>query len=157
MKINEIMTSPVITVNYDTTIMEVAHLMKEKNIGFVPVLKNNFLVGVITDRDIVVRALADYKIEGTVEEIMTNDPLYVSESDDVNDVAFKMARSKIRRMVVTKNGAAIGVVTTKGMLRNKEVIDYVIETYKNDNTKFQYQIFDNSNPHDSVKIDDFPL
>ena len=113
MRISEIMTRDVHVASPDDTIAMVAREMAENDIGFLPVGENDRLVGMITDRDIVVRCVADGRDDKTrVEDIMTADVKYCFEDEEVSDVARNMGDEQVRRLpVVDRNKRLVGVVS----------------------------------------------
>jgi CBS domain-containing protein len=113
MKISEIMTKDVQTVSPDMDLVMVAQHMRDLDVGVIPVVENGNLLGVITDRDIVVRALAGGgdPLTATVSTYMTTDPTTVSPDDDVQRAAEIMAREQIRRLPVVQDGTLVGIVS----------------------------------------------
>ncbi|MBV9790226.1 MAG: CBS domain-containing protein [Chloroflexi bacterium] len=113
MQISEIMTSNVQTVTPDTDLVTVAKYMKDLDVGVIPVVEGEQLVGLITDRDIVIRAVAMGKQakEVQVREHMSPSPTTVSPNDNVNQAAEIMAREQIRRLPVVENGKLVGIVS----------------------------------------------
>jgi CBS domain-containing protein len=113
MQISEIMTSQVQTVTPDTDLVTVAKYMKDLDVGVIPVVEGEQLVGLITDRDIVIRAVAVGKQvkEAQVREHMSPSPTTVSPNDNVNQAAEIMAREQIRRLPVVENGKLVGIVS----------------------------------------------
>ena len=113
MKIREAMTSDVRTVGLDSTIREAARLMAETDVGALPVAAGDRLAGMVTDRDIAVRAIAIGKgPETTVGEVMTNEVLYCFDDDDIADVCENMADMQIRRLpVVNADKRLVGIVS----------------------------------------------
>lgn len=105
MKIKEKYTTNVQYVSPDTPLIEVAKLMEKHDCGSVLVEENDKLVGVITDRDIVVRCVAKNKVpaEMTAGECKTPKILYCYETDEAEDVLKNMAENKVRRMPVLDN------------------------------------------------------
>jgi CBS domain-containing protein len=114
MQIREIMTRNVETVSPLMTLQEAARKMEKRDIGFLPVLSEGSLVGVITDRDITVRAVSrglDSKAS-LVEKVMTHDAIVLPENSDLEDAADLMEQHDIRRLVVTdENEQPVGVVS----------------------------------------------
>lgn len=156
--VKDLMTSPAIYCDESTNIKEVIHILKENNIGFLPITKSNILVGVITDRDILTRGIGNYKLNSKISKIMTTGDLqYVNPDTTVLDAAKKMAEHKIRRLVVLDDGKITGVLTTKNLLPYPELFKYISKTYLDEKTIKEYSMYMNSNPHDSVKTADFPL
>ena len=113
MQIRNIMTPDPVTVELDTTLEEVATLMKEEDIGAIPVVEGKELAGIVTDRDIVVRCIAEGKdvTECTAEEAMSSDLQTVSPDDSVDTAARIMADRQIRRLAVVDNGRLVGMVS----------------------------------------------
>ena len=111
-KIAEIMTEDCQTVTPKDDIYAAAALMKEYDIGFVPVVEGRKLHGVITDRDLVIRGYAD-KRDGaaSVMDVLSTDVKTVSSDTSVDDAAELMAESQIRRLPVVDNGELRGVVS----------------------------------------------
>src|SRR5438128_1666787 len=102
MKISEIMTTNVECVSPETRIAELAIKMKTLDVGFLAICENDRLAGTVTDRDIVIRAIAGGRdIETTqAREIMTPETHWCLENDSVNDVAQKMRDKEVRRMLI---------------------------------------------------------
>lgn len=101
MKISEVMTRDVYVLDIEGSVRDVAELMKRKDIGSVPITEARRLVGMVTDRDIVVRAVADGKPGDTkIRDVMSVGINYCSEDDSVEDVARSMADLGVRRLPV---------------------------------------------------------
>lgn len=111
-KIAEIMTDDCQTVTPKDSLYAAAALMKEHDIGFVPVVEGRKLLGVVTDRDLVIRGYAD-KREGStsVADVMSTNVKTVTSETSVDDAAELMAESQIRRLPVVDNGELRGVVS----------------------------------------------
>ena len=113
MKVSELMTSDVQTVTPETDLVTVAKQMKELNVGVIPVVEGDTLVGLITDRDIVIRALAlgeDVR-DSAVRDYLSPDPTTVAPDDDARQATEIMAREQIRRLPVVENGKLVGIVS----------------------------------------------
>jgi len=121
MKLKDIMTRDVIAVSSDTSIFEAAQMMKEKNIGAIPVCQENMNVdGIITDRDIVLRVVCAEKDPKMVKckEIMT-DKLVVGKTDmEVDSALDLMGDVQVRRLPVVENGKLVGFVALGDMAAN---------------------------------------
>lgn len=113
MQISEIMTSDVQTVTPDTDLVTVAKYMKDLDVGVIPVVEGQQLVGLITDRDIVIRAIASGKQanQSQVREHMSPSPTTVSPNDSVTKAAEIMSREQIRRLPVVDGGTLVGIVS----------------------------------------------
>jgi len=113
MKVREIMTIEVATASPDSTLEEVASMMKEEDAGAIPVLDNDQLVGIITDRDIVLRCIAEGKdpTETNVEDILTDNLFTIEPDADLDEAARLMAERQIRRLPVVEDGELLGVIS----------------------------------------------
>jgi CBS domain-containing protein len=114
MKIKEVMTSGVECVRPETTLQEAAAKMKSLNVGPLPVCEGDRPVGIVTDRDIVVRAISEGRDPRTtrIQDVMTRDVVTVKETDDVTDAARLMKDRQIRRVVVVNaNKQVCGIVS----------------------------------------------
>jgi len=101
MQVNEAMTNDVKIASPNETIRDAARLMAQIDAGVLPVGQNDRLVGMITDRDIAIRAVAADKGPQTpIRDIMSKEVLYCFEDDEVDDVVQNMADIKVRRLPV---------------------------------------------------------
>jgi CBS domain-containing protein len=122
MKINDIMTANPSFVTPDATIREAAQVMKRESVGIVPVIQgqgDRMLIGVVTDRDIAVRCVAEGKDSSCrVREAMSKDLATCTPNDDVDDVMQTMSREKVRRIpIVDERGSLVGIVSQADLLR----------------------------------------
>jgi CBS domain-containing protein len=122
MKVSDIMTRDVRLLSPDQTIREAAKLMAEIDAGAVPVGENDRLVGMITDRDIVIRAVALGKsADAKVAEVMSKEMLYCLDTDAIDDVGRNMAKAQVRRLpVVNKDKRLVGIVSLGDLARNDD-------------------------------------
>ena len=113
MQVRECMSRTVKTVAPDNSIRAAAVIMAAVGGGAVPVQSENRLVGMITDRDIVVRGIAMGKgTDCRVEEIMTHEVTYCFDNDDVQDVARRMGDTQVRRLpVLNRERRLVGIVS----------------------------------------------
>ena len=114
MEVREIMTGSVRCVAPETTLQEAARQMRELDVGPLPVCDQDHLSGVLTDRDIVIRAVAEGRDPTTtaVSEIMTTRVTYCFADDDVDHCARVMKQKQIRRiMVLDREKRLVGIVS----------------------------------------------
>jgi CBS domain-containing protein len=110
-KVKQIMTTDVSTVAPNDTVTKAASLMGQLNVGSVPVTDNNRVVGIVTDRDIVLRGVAKGQdANQKVSEVMTTNVKCVASDTDVHTVADIMAENQIRRLPVVENDQLVGIV-----------------------------------------------
>jgi CBS domain-containing protein len=115
-KIKDVMTRAVETIRPDQSLQEAAARMKALDVGPMPVTEGNRLVGMLTDRDIVVRAVADGRDARTthVRDAMTSDVVCCNEDDDVKVAASTMKDHQIRRLVVMDGQKRISGIVSLG-------------------------------------------
>jgi CBS domain-containing protein len=113
MQIKDIMSRDVILASPRQTISEVAQIMAERDIGYLPVGDHDRIVGMVTDRDIVVRGVAAGKGADTkIGEVMTEDVKYCFEDEDVDHVIENMGENQVRRLpVLNRQKRLVGIVT----------------------------------------------
>lgn len=118
MKVSECMTPAVEIASPEDTIQHVARTLREIDAGAMPVGENDRLVGMITDRDIAVRAIADGKGPDTrVREVMSKSVRYCFEDEDIEDVSEQMADHKIRRLPVLNRDSGWSASSRLAMCR----------------------------------------
>ncbi len=113
MRVSDIMSSRLFTVNQNANLIDVAKIMKEQGIGAVPVCEGERLLGIVTDRDIIIRAVAERKdIQKILAgQVMTLEPVCVEEKDTLSHAADLMAEYQVKRLPVMKNNKIIGMIT----------------------------------------------
>ena len=113
MKVSEVMTRQVELTSPAATIRDAARRMAEIDGGVMPVSENDRLVGMITDRDIAIRAVAQGKgPDAKVREVMTQEVKYCYEDDDVDNVVKNMAEIKVHRLpVMSRDKRLVGIVS----------------------------------------------
>ena len=113
-KVREVMTDRPRCVTLETPISEVAELMESEDIGSLPVLEGEQLAGMVTDRDIVIRAIAKGKDPRgmAVREVASREPVTVYAEDDLSNALKKMAIEQVRRLpVVDDDNRLVGVLS----------------------------------------------
>lgn len=129
-KCSEIMTKSVKTASRAMSIRDVAALMRDGDMGSVPVVEDGKLVGIVTDRDIVVRALADGKDASTpISEAMTTEIFSVRPDDYVFEAVRMMGDKQVRRIpVVTDDGSLSGIIAMADVALEMEDEREIAET-----------------------------
>ena len=111
-RISDMMTKNVETCSLLDNVYEVAIKMKEWNVGAVPIVDNQKIVGMITDRDIVLRCIAEkHPASSKVQEIMSKDLIKVAPSSTTKDAIKLMAKHQIRRLPVVDRDKLVGIVS----------------------------------------------
>lgn len=114
MQIREIMTKNIDWIKGDGSVIEAARRMRDEDIGALPVADDDQLIGMLTDRDIVIRALPDGKDPSTVKvrEAMSGKVLYCFDDQEAEDVAANMGDNQVRRLpVVNRDKRLVGMVS----------------------------------------------
>ncbi|MBW0144711.1 CBS domain-containing protein [Sphingomicrobium clamense] len=122
MQIREVMTSDYKVVKPDCSLKEAAGFMLKEDTGSLPVCDGDTVLGMITDRDIAVRAVAEGRDPScSVSEFMTDHLVIARESDDIDTIAHKMADHQVRRLpVIDDNSKLVGVVSLGDLARSSE-------------------------------------
>jgi CBS domain-containing protein len=128
-KVSEVMSTDVQTISPDDTIEEAAQEMRDGDFGLVPVVEDEELIGVITDRDIAIRAVAEGKDSGTpVREVMSEGVVWASEDDSIEDAARIMSDNQIRRLpIVDEEQHLVGIVSLGDFAVDSSDIEPVVE------------------------------
>ena len=114
MKVNEIMTTDFEKIDSTSSLFEAAQKMKLFNIGFLPVQEGDKLIGLLTDRDIVIRGLAEGldPQRTSVKDIVSSDIVYCFEDDSIEDAARLMEDNQVRRLIVVDHDQTpVGIVS----------------------------------------------
>ncbi len=123
-QVRDVMTANPKTVTDSDSVLDVARIMRDSNTGVVPVVNGKKIIGLVTDRDIVVRVLADGKDikNARVNDVMTKQVRTVNEDASVSEVLDLMSGAQIRRIpVVNRNNELVGIVSMK---------DIAVETHQ---------------------------
>ncbi len=118
-QVKNVMTKNPTSCDSSATVVEAAKVMASEDVGPVPVVKDGRLVGIVTDRDIVVRVLAEGRDPSstTVGEIASSDLETLSPDDDLGTALRKMASSKVRRLPVVEGDQLVGIVAQADVAR----------------------------------------
>lgn len=114
MKVKEVMSTNVETVGTDASLQDVAKKMLKSDCGAVIVVKDDRLIGMITDRDIAIRCIAEEHdpVSMEIEKVMTRDILYCRDTDDTDDVVRNMGENRVRRLpVLNAEKRLVGIVS----------------------------------------------
>jgi CBS domain-containing protein len=122
MKVREAMTGNVRLTSPDRSIREAAQMMIDQDIGALPVGEDDRLVGMITDRDIAVRAVAKGLGPDTkIRDVMSEDVLYCFEDEDLDDAAQNMGDIKVRRLpVLNRDKRLVGIISISDLSRRED-------------------------------------
>ena len=124
MKVKDCMCDEVCCVKPDNKVSDVAKLMCENHIGCIPVCNtNNEIVGLVTDRDVILRSIAcDKDVKETpVSDIMSCNVCCCTPDEEIKEVEKKMGELQIRRIPVVENDKVVGIITIGDLTENKGV------------------------------------
>jgi CBS domain-containing protein len=116
MQVRDAMAKTISTAHPSSTVNDVAVIMRREDCGFVPIVRDDQLAGVVTDRDIVVRCCADEGTESTmlstpISDIMTAKPVSVQAESSLEDAGHLMAMNAIRRLPVLDGSQLVGILS----------------------------------------------
>lgn len=151
MNINDIMSKKIIVGSTTNTLSEIAELMKKYDIGFIPIVNKNKLVGVITDRDIVINAISNNcSFNDLIDKYVVKNIISIEQNKSIDDALNLMALKKVKRLIVTDNNKISGILTLSDIL-GKYDNEILLDTFK--------QIFEINRNDDlfSTEIDEFYL
>ncbi len=125
MKLRDIMTKNVKYVTTQDNVSNAVEVMKKLNVGVVPVCEGQRPVGMLTDRDIVLRNEAEGKDYNntSVSEVMSNRIIYGTPDMDVHEAASLMSKYQIRRIPVVENGKIVGIVAIGDLAVKDKLVD----------------------------------
>jgi CBS domain-containing protein len=113
------MTTNVITIGVNETVLYAAKLMHQQDVGDLVVMEGNVPKGIVTERDLVRRVMALKKpLETKVSEIMTDPLITIEDNASIRDAARKMVKYKIRRLPVTKNTVLVGIIVASDFAKH---------------------------------------
>jgi CBS domain-containing protein len=141
MLVKDIMSSPVITVDKNRKIDEVAKLMEMQRLGCIVVTDDDGKpIGIITERDLVTRVLAKNKLPSqlSAEEVMTTPLVTIRPDETLNNAARQMSRLNLRRLGVVYKGDLVGIVSSKDILAiTPELIETIQEKTRIENSSIE--------------------
>jgi len=118
----DVMTSDVRVITPEDTVQQATRLMRDQDTGVLPVGEGDRLVGIVTDRDVTLRVVAEGKDpqRTKVREVMSQEPKYVFEDEDLEHVADNMAQQQLRRLpVVNRSKRLVGIVSIGDLARGE--------------------------------------
>ena len=116
-KIQDIMTKRLISVNPKTTAFQIAKMMEQGRIGAIIVKENKSPVGIITDRDFATKIAANgLPLDCAAEKIMSSPLITISHTESILAAAELMSSKKIRKLAVTDNGSIVGIITSSDLV-----------------------------------------
>lgn len=143
--IKDIISYNLIKADINDTIYDVSKLMYENNIGFIPIFDKNSILGVVTDRDIVVRGITNNVTN--INIIVSTNIISVDINTDIDTILKTFSENKIKRLLITENDKYIGVLSIYDLLKLDNI--NITNTLKS--------IFSEESNNPNTKVDDFLL
>jgi len=129
LRIKEVLNKGIISIDTNTSIYDAANLMKQHNIGFLPVVSNAKIIGVITDRDIVINAVANNcDCDQKIEDYINKNVIKIDYNREINEALDLMKQHKIKRILVVDNNKFIGILSLSDIIKVNE--KQTLETIK---------------------------
>lgn len=143
--IEKIMSRKIITLDYRMEKEEAAALMKKYNIGFLPIIKNSKIIGVITDRDLALHPKCDLK------DIMSRKIITITSSNSIEKALNTMGEHEIKRLIVREDDRVVGIISLNDIITHCSDSEFILNILK--------KIFkqENNKKEGNVEIDTFYL
>ncbi len=120
----EFMSKPVIVGKLEDSIWMVAEKMKQHDIGFLPIAKENKIVGVVTDRDLVIKAIANHAdMNSPIENYITHHIISIEQTASIEELLKQMSQHQVKRILVTQKKKVVGIIAISDLLLRIENLD----------------------------------
>ena len=124
MRVKDLMSTSVTCVRPETSIIQVAKQMKQENVGAIPVCSDRGeVLGIITDRDIVIRSVSTEGEKKVSKDIMTANLVYANPNMDIHQASLLFAKYQVRRLPVVENSKIVGMLSMADVARKTIYID----------------------------------
>lgn len=133
MDLNSVMSKKIIVGNSFDNISKISSIMKDNDIGFLPIVSDNKIIGVITDRDIVVKVISNNDFDCDITNYISKDIISVDVNSDLLDVLAIMKKFKVKRVLVTNDKHVVGIVSISDLLNcefSKEVFSTIRDIFE---------------------------
>lgn len=128
MNVENIMTKNIIIGNVTNTLQEISNVMKKYDIGFLPIRDQKKIVGVITDRDIVINAISNNSNQNDIiDKYITKNIITINKNEEIMNAIELMGNHKIKRLIVTDENKIVGIISLSDIINcnieEKVIID----------------------------------
>lgn len=131
MNIENVMTKNLIIGSITNTLSEIATIMKKYDIGFLPISNQNKIIGVITDRDIIVNAISNNSNQNDIiDKYIVKNIISIEQNKSIEDAIELMGNKRIRRLIVTDKNKITGILTLADIIKLNEYQDLIIKNLK---------------------------
>lgn len=133
MKVQDKMNKKLITAEKKENIYSIAQKMKEYDIGFLPICDNKKIIGVLTDRDICIKILANKDFQN-IESYISKNIITIPKEETIEEALKKMKKYKVKRLLVTEENKVVGIISLSDIIENtkekEEILDTVSTIFK---------------------------
>jgi CBS domain-containing protein len=131
MLVKDVMSTRVATIRSVTMLPEAAQILGQENVGVLPVEDNGKLVGMVTDRDITVQAVAKGDVNCPVSDVMTTNPVTITSQTTTKEAIRLMEQSNVRRLPVVDNDRIVGIVSFEDLVEggDDQAIIHALHTF----------------------------
>lgn len=131
MKVKDIMSKNLIICSNDINVINISSIVKKYNIGFIPIEKNKKIIGVITDRDIVINIISNkVNNDSSIENYVNNNIIHIEENSSIDKCLNIMKKNKVKRLIVVNKEKIVGVISLSDILNCYDDLDKVTEVAK---------------------------
>lgn len=131
MKVKDIMSKNLIICSSDINVINISNIMKKYNIGFIPIEKNKKIIGVITDRDIVINIISNkVNNNSSIESYVNSNIIHIEENSSIDKCLNIMKENKVKRLIVVNKEKIVGVISLSDILNCYDDLDKVTEVAK---------------------------
>ncbi len=130
-KVGDCMKTKIITINADSTAIEAAKKIREFNVGSLLVEKNDKIIGIVTEKDLVVKSLSTGNLNMKVGDFMSANLIQIGDDADLSEAAKIMGENKIKRLIVTHAGKIMGIISQKDIISiSPSLYDLISQNWK---------------------------
>lgn len=151
MNLEKIMSKDLIVGSIDDKLYDIALLMQQRDIGFIPIAEDDQIIGVITDRDIVINCFSNKDTDCEVKDYITRNIISIDINDSIEDAIELMGKEKVKRLLVNENGILVGIISLSDIITadidNQLIIDNLKKIWK----------IDKNTDHLNPKVSEFKL
>ncbi|MDD2181555.1 MAG: CBS domain-containing protein [Bacilli bacterium] len=130
MSLESIMSKDLVIGKHDDNLSDIAKLMREYDIGFIPISKENRIIGVITDRDIVINSLSNKETNCGIESYMTRNLISLDINETIETAINIMGEQKVKRLLIKDNGYLAGIVSISDIINTDIDAQLIINNLK---------------------------
>jgi len=131
MKVKDIMSKNLIICSSDINVINISNIMKKYNIGFIPIEKNKKIIGVITDRDIVINIISNkVNNNSSIESYVNSNIIHIEENSSIDECLNIMKENKVKRLTVVNKEKIVGVISLSDILNCYDDLNKVTEVAK---------------------------